>query len=356
MRVSTVSFQIGRRRVGPGQPCFIVAEVSANHNQSLSRAAEIIRAARLAGADAVKLQTYTPDTLTIDCDREWFRIPDGTLWGGKTLHQLYGEAFTPWEWHAELFRIAREEGLESFSTPFDATAVSFLEGLGTPVYKVASFELVDTLLLEAIGRTGKPVIMSIGMATVGEIHAAVVTLRSAGAGPIALLKCTSAYPASPESMNLRTIPNLRDTFRVVAGLSDHTMGGAVAVAAVALGAAIVEKHLTLSRSNGGPDAAFSMEPPEFGRMVEDVRQAEAAMGGISYERTPDEAGNIRFRKSLFSVENIEAGESFTPTNVRCIRPGHGLEPRHLPAVLGRTAATRIARGTPMRWDLICGRS
>ncbi len=346
--------QIGNRRIGAGEPCYIVAEVSANHNQSLSRAVEIVRAARRAGADAVKLQTYTPDTLTIDCDREWFRVPETTPWGGKTLYQLYDDAYTPWEWHQELFRVAREEELDCFSTPFDASAVAFLEGLHTPVYKVASFELVDTALLEAIGRTGKPVIMSTGMATLAEIREAVSTLRASGAGAIALLKCTSAYPAPPEGMNLRTIPDLQETFDVVAGLSDHTLGGAVAVAAVALGAAIVEKHFTLARADGGPDSAFSMEPDEFAQMVADIRCAERALGVVLYLRSPKEESSLCFRRSLFVVQDIKAGQSFTQENVRSIRPGHGLAPRFLPEVVGRIAATDVPRGTPIAWDMVGG--
>ena len=333
-----------------------MAEVSANHNQSLARAVEIVRSARRAGADAVKLQTYTPDTLTIDSDREWFRVPDTTPWAGKTLYQLYGEAYTPWEWHPELFRVAREEGLVCFSTPFDATAVAFLEELGTPAYKVASFELVDIPLLEVIGRTGKPVIMSTGMATREEIHEAVSTLRASGSGAVALLKCTSAYPAPPESMNLRTIPNLQETFGVVAGLSDHTMGGAVAVAATALGAAIIEKHFTLSRADGGADAPFSIEPDEFRQMVRDIRQAECALGKVSYEPTAEELGSISFRRSLFVVEDIAAGVSFTRSNVKSIRPGHGLAPKFLKDVLGRTAVRRVERGTPLTWDIVNGHS
>ncbi|MEQ1760513.1 MAG: pseudaminic acid synthase [Vicinamibacterales bacterium] len=344
--------RVGDRAIGPGRPCFVVAEVSANHNHSLDRAVAIIRAAAKAGADAVKLQTYTADTLTIDSDREWFKVPGNTLWGGRTLHQLYSEAYTPWEWHEELFRVARAERLECFSTPFDSTAVAFLESLGSPVHKVASFELVDTPLLETIGHTGKPVIASVGMATQEEITEALSALRRSGAGPIALLKCTSAYPASPESMNLRTIPDLRDRFGVVSGLSDHTMGSAVAVAGVALGAAIIEKHFTLSRADGGPDSAFSMEPAEFARMVTDIRLAEKALGRVSYERTPDEEASLCFRRSLFVVANVRAGEPFTAANVRSIRPGHGLSPRLLPDVLGLVAARDIPSATPLSWDLV----
>ena len=352
--LTPASFTIGGRAVGAGAPCYVVAEISANHNQSLDRAIAIIRAAKQAGADAVKLQTYTPDTLTIDSDREWFRVPDTTLWGGRTLYALYGEAFTPWEWHETLFRVAADEGLGCFSTPFDRSAVDYLEQLGTSVYKVASFENVDLGLLEYIGRTRKPVIMSTGMASLGEIEEAVRTLRSAGAGPLALLKCTSAYPASPRSMNLRTIPHLRDAFGVVAGLSDHTMGSAAAVAAVVLGASIVEKHFTLSRADGGPDSAFSLEPGELRHLVDDIRVAEEALGAISYDRSDEELKSLCFRRSLFVVADVKAGQVLTAENVRSIRPGYGLPPRHLPEVLGRQAASDIARGTPLSWDLVIG--
>ncbi len=350
--MTTSSFLIGDRRVGQDQPCFIVAEVSANHNQSLDRAVQIIRAARAAGADAVKLQTYTPDTLTIESDQDWFRVPSSTPWGGKTLYELYGEAYTPWEWHEEFFRVAASEGLICFSTPFDASAVDLLERLETPAYKVASFELVDHGLLEVIARTAKPVILSTGMATLDEIREAVATLRSAGAGPTALLKCTSAYPAPPESMNLRTIPHLADTFGAVVGLSDHTMGGAVAVAAVALGASVVQKHFTIARADGGPDSSFSMEPDEFAVMVADIRRVEAAFGRVSYAPTEQDLSSLRFRRSLFVVEDIEPGEILSDRNVRSIRPGQGLAPRHLREVVGRAASRRIPKGTPLSWDLV----
>src|SRR6266581_6277357 len=276
--------RIGTRRIGDGEPCYVVAELSGNHNQSFERAVELIKAAKQAGADAVKLQTYTPDTLTIDCDREWFRIPGESLWGNKTLYQLYREAYTPWEWQPKLQAVATDLGIDLFSTPFDASAIEFLERMCVPAYKVASFEIVDVGLLEQIGRTGKPVIVSTGMASLSEIEQAVTTLRRAGAREIALLKCTSAYPASPASMNLRTIPHLATTFDVVAGLSDHTLGWSVAVAAVTLGASIVEKHFTRRRVDGGPDAAFSMEPEEFAAMVAAIRQVEQALGRVRYER------------------------------------------------------------------------
>lgn len=342
--------------MGEGEPCFIVAEVSANHNQSYEHAVEIIKAAKDAGADAVKLQTYTPDTLTIDSDRQWFQIPSTSVWAGKTLYQLYGEAYTPWEWQPELQKVALGLGLDFFSTPFDATAVDFLEQLNVPLYKVASFEIVDLPLLKKISKTGKPVILSTGMASLSEIDEAVKTLRLSGSQDIALLKCTSAYPASARDMNLRTIPNLRSTFDVVAGLSDHTLGSSIALAAVALGASILEKHFTLARADGGPDAGFSMEPDEFAEMVKAIRRVEQALGSVSYERTAEESKNVCFRRSLFVVRDMRAGDTFTEENVRPIRPGHGLQPRLFEQVLGRKAACDIPRGTPLTWDIVSGAS
>lgn len=338
--------------IGASEPCFIVAELSANHNQDFSRAKDTIRAAKKAGADAIKLQTYVPSTMTIDSHQEWFQVPANSIWAGKNLFELYKEAHTPWEWHAELFEAAREEGLIFFSTPFDKSAIDLLETLNVPIYKVASFEVVDLPLLREIGKTGKPVIMSTGMASLSEIAEAVKTLQESGSGPLVLLKCTSAYPASPLSMNLKTIPHLRDTFNTQVGLSDHTLGGAVSVAAVALGASVIEKHFILSRSDGGPDASFSLEPDEFARMVSDIRLAEKALGKVSYERTSDELKNIGFRRSLFVVEDMEKGEIFSATNVRSIRPGNGLPPRYLDIILGKKVAKNIKRGTPISWDLI----
>lgn len=330
----------------------MVAEVSANHTHDLKTALDIIHAAKAAGADAVKVQTYTPDTMTIDADTEWFRIPDGTTWGGTSLYELYETAYTPWEWHAELKDTARQEGLAFFSTPFDATAVDFLRELDVPAFKIASFELVDIPLLKRIGKEGKPVILSTGLATLDEIAEAVGTLREAGAQEIALLKCTSAYPARPSQMNLRTIPHLAATFNVVAGLSDHTLGSTCAVGAVALGAAIVEKHLTLSRADGGPDASFSMEPDEFAEMVERIRQLEAALGSVGYAPSAEEQENLRFRRSLFIVRDMREGERFTKDNVRSIRPAHGLAPRYFDQVVGRVASRDVVRGTPVSWDLV----
>ena len=332
--------------------CLLVAELSANHNQNIERAEASVRAAAAAGADAVKLQTYTADTLTIPCDNEYFRIK-GTLWEGCTLHDLYQEAYTPWEWHPRLMALANELGMVCFSTPFDATAVDFLENLNVPCHKVASFEVVDIPLLKKIASTGKPVIMSTGMATLAEIDEAVRILRGNGTKDLVLLKCTSSYPAPPEEANLRTIPHLAEAFGCPTGLSDHTLGSAVAVAAVALGATMIEKHFTLSRADGGPDSAFSMEPEEFTQMARDVRTMQKALGKVNYSLTEKEKENIVFRRSLFVVEDVRAGELFTEKNVRSIRPGYGLHPRHYEDILGRKAAQNIAKGTPLSWDL-CG--
>lgn len=345
-------FVVGDRLIGSGVPVWVVAEMSANHGQDFDRAVEIIKAARDAGADAIKLQTYTQDTLTADFDNECFRIGKGTIWEGRTLYDLYREAHMPWDWQPKLKEIADEIGIDLFSTPFDHTAVDFLEEMGVPVHKVASFELVDVPLLRKIGGTGKPVIMSTGMATLDEIAEAVRALREAGAGGIALLKCTSAYPASPEEMNLRTIPDLGERFGVPAGLSDHTLGTAVPVAAVALGASIVEKHLTLSRAVPGPDNAFSMEPAEFKNMVEAIRTVEKALGEVRYEVTQREKASRVFRRSLFAVKDVNAGELFTADNVRSIRPGYGLPPKHLEDILGRRAARHIKAGTPLSWEMV----
>lgn len=345
-------FEINGQRIGPGEPVYIVAEMSANHNQDFEQAVKILEAAKEAGADAVKLQTYTPDTMTIDCDNEYFRIGEGTIWEGRNLYDLYGEAYAPWEWQPKLREMAIHLGLDLFSSPFDHTAVDFLEEMGVPAYKVASFEIVDLPLLRRIASTGKPIIMSTGMATLGEIDEAVRTIREAGGEQLALLKCTSAYPAPPEEMNLRTIPHLAKAFGVPVGLSDHTLGVAVPVAAVALSACIIEKHFTLSRDVSGPDSAFSLEPDEFKAMVEAVRTAEKALGKVEYGVTEREESSRVFRRSLFVVQDVQAGEVFTEENVRSIRPGYGLHTRFLEQILGTTAAKRIARGTALDWDLI----
>ena len=345
------AFQINGREIASGCPIYIIAELSANHNQDFDQAVKIIEAAKQAGADAVKLQTYTPDTMTMACNNEYFTIKD-TIWAGKSLYSLYGEAYTPWEWQPKLKEIAGDLGLDLFSTPFDSTAIDFLEQMNVPAYKIASFEIVDLPLLRKIAKTGKPVIMSTGMATLAEIDEAVQTLREAGNIQLALLKCTSAYPAAPEDMNLRAIPHLAELYGVPVGLSDHTLDMAVPVAAVALGACIIEKHLTLSRAAGGPDSAFSLEPHEFKVMVDAVRVAEKALGEAHYDVSPEEAKSRVFRRSLFVVRDMKAGEVFTEENVRSIRPGYGLHTRYLTEVLGRMANRNIERGTPMSWELI----
>jgi len=342
---------INGRSIGPGQPAYIVAEMSANHGQDYDEAVRILEAAKQAGADAVKLQTYTPNTLTIDCDNEYFRIT-GTLWEGRTLFDLYSEAYTPWDWQPRLKEVADRLGLDLFSTPFDDTAVDFLEAMQVPAYKIASFENVDLPLLRRIARTGKPIFMSTGMATLAELDEAVRTIRDAGGSQLALLKCTSAYPAPPGEINLRTIPHLQQAFGVPAGLSDHTLGTAVPIAAVALGACIIEKHLTLSRAKPGPDSAFSLEPAEFKAMVEAVRTAEKALGEVSYTLGQEESKSRVFRRSLFVVRDMKAGEVFTTETVRSIRPGYGLPPKYLKDVLGRRAARDIERGTPLAWTLV----
>lgn len=345
------SIEVNGRKIGPGEPVYIVAEMSANHNQDFDKAVEILKAARDSGADAIKLQTYTADTLTIDCANEYFRIKD-TVWDGRTLYELYQEAYTPWEWQPRLKEIANELGLEFFSTPFDETAVDFLEAIDVPVHKVASFETVDFPLLQRIVKTGKPIIMSTGMCTLAEIDEAVTVIRNAGCNQLALLKCTSGYPSPPEEMNLRTISHLVDAFNTPVGLSDHTLGISVAVAAVALGACILEKHLTLSRAAGGADSTFSLEPHEFKAMVEAVRTTEKALGNVWYGVSPEETKSRKFRRSLFVVQDVKAGEVFTLKNVRSIRPGDGLHTRHLSEVIGRRAARDIERGTPLSWSLL----
>lgn len=348
----TRAIKIGARGIGRGRSTYVIAELSANHNQDYEQAVRIVRAAKDAGADAVKLQTYTADTITIASEREEFRVSGGTLWDGRTLHALYAEAFMPWEWQPKLKKLAEDLGMDCFSSAFDSTAVDFLEEMDVPAHKVASFELVDIPLIHKMARTGKPLIMSTGMASVEEIEEALQSAREAGATQIALLKCTSAYPASPEEMNLRTIPEMERRFDVPVGLSDHTMGIAVPVAAVALGASIIEKHLTLSRATPGPDSAFSLEPHEFKAMVDAVRIAEKALGEIHFGLSKKETASRAFRRSLFVVEDVKPGEVFTADNVRSIRPGNGLHTRHLKDVLGKSAAQGVKRGTPLSWELV----
>ena len=347
-----MELKIGDKNIGDKHSVFIIAELSASHLQNYDLAVDTLKAMKESGADAVKLQTYTPDTMTIDSDNECFQIDQGTLWDGMTLYQLYQEAYTPWEWQPKLKEIAEELGLICFSSPFDKTAVDFLEEMNVPAYKVASFEITDIPLIEYIASKGKPVIISTGIATLADIKEAVNACKRMGNDQIALLKCTSAYPAPLEEINLRTIPNLADTFNTVVGLSDHSLGISVPIASVALGTKIIEKHFILNRKLGGPDATFSMEPDEFRTMVDAVRDVEKALGSVNYNLTEKTMKSREFSRSLFAVEDIKAGESFTEENVRSIRPGFGLHPRYYGQILGKKARTDIKKGTPLDWGLI----
>jgi N-acetylneuraminate synthase len=346
------SIAIGDRIVGPGQSTYIVAEMSANHGRDFDRAVDIIKVAKRAGADAIKVQTFTAETHTIESNAEWFRVKGGTAWDGRTLFELYREAAMPLEWQPRLQAVAREEGLDFFSAAVDATSVDFLESLRVPVHKLASFELVDLPLIRHAARTGKPLILSTGMATLEEIDESVRAARESGARELLLLKCTSAYPSPAEDMNLRTIADMSTRYGAPVGLSDHTTGIAVPVAAVALGACLIEKHLTLSRGLGGPDAGFSLEPDEFTDMVAAIRVADRALGSIHYGLTSSEHASVVFRRSLFVVRDVKAGEPFTADNVRSIRPGYGLHTRHLDEIMGGRAAHDIAAGTPLSWALV----
>lgn len=345
------SIQIGDRRIGPNDPTYLIAEMSANHGQNFDQAVEIIKAAKQAGADAIKLQTYTPDTMTLDCDNNYFKIK-GTIWEGQTLYDLYKKAYTPWEWQPKLKKIAEEIKLDFFSTPFDETAVDFLEEMQVPAYKIASFENIDLPLIRKIAKTGKPIILSTGMATLAEIDEAVQTIKEAGGNELILLKCTSAYPAPPEEMNLRTIPHLSKAFSVPAGLSDHSMSLAVPLVAVTLGACVIEKHFTLSRNEPCPDSSFSLDPEEFKNMVAAVRTTEKAIGEVFYGLSKPEKESRVFRRSLFAVKNIKAGEEIISGSIRSIRPGHGLHTRYLNKIIGRRAKKDIQQGTPISWDLV----
>jgi N-acetylneuraminate synthase len=347
-----IAITIGKNCIGTHEKVYIIAELSANHNQNFDQAVELIKAAKDAGADAVKLQTYTQDTLTINCDNKYFTIGKGTIWEGKNLYDLYGEAYTPWEWQPKLKKIANNLGLDLFSTPFDSTSVDFLEKMDVPAYKVASFEIVDIPLIQKIAQTGKPIILSTGMASLSEIDEAVQAIHGEGNSQIALLKCTSAYPALPEEMNLKTIPHLAEAFQVPTGLSDHTLGIAAPVAAVTLGACIVEKHFTLSRSVPGPDSSFSLEPPEFRAMVDAIRQTEKSLGQVRYEVSEHEKASRVFRRSLFVVKDLKKGEVFSTDNIRSIRPGYGLPPKNIDIIVGRKASGNIIRGTPLTWEMI----
>lgn len=328
---------------------FIIAELSANHNHSLQIAKESVLAAAASGADAIKLQTYTADTMTLNSNLEWFQI-HGTAWDGYNLYQLYKEAYTPWEWHEELFSVAKAANISFFSTPFDASAIDFLEKLSVPLYKIASFELVDIPLLERVGRTCRPVILSTGMASVDEIDEAVSVLTHSGTPAISLLKCTSAYPASPENINLATLSDMQARFNCRVGLSDHTLGGDSAIAAVALGATVIEKHFILDRSIGGPDSHFSCEPPEFKKMVDSIRLVEKAVGRVSYGCSSDDSDSKVFRRSLFVGKDLHAGEILTPEHIRCVRPGYGLLPKYYSKVLGKKVLRDLAYGMPLRWE------
>lgn len=343
--------KIGKREIGGNAPSFIIAEMSANHAGSFEHAKEIIHAAKEAGADCLKIQTYTPDTLTIDCDNEYFHISDG-LWNGENLYQLYSKAFTPWEWQAELKKEAEKIGLAFFSTPFDRTSVDFLEDIEVEFYKIASFELVDIPLIEYVAKKGKPIILSTGMATLAEIDEAVNAIRRNGNEQFALLRCASAYPAITDEMNLRTMQNMAAIYQVPVGLSDHSMGSVGAVTAVALGAKIIEKHFCLDRALDNPDASFSMNPDEFKRMVEDIRQAEKAIGNVKYGPSKQEESNRIFRKSIFCIQDIKKGERITEENIRVIRPGYGLEPKYYYDVLGHAALRDIKRGTPLMYEMV----
>lgn len=347
-----MEISIANRKIGDNNPVFIIAELSANHLQKFDLAVETIKAMKEAGADAVKLQTYTPDTITIDCNNEFFKIKQGTLWDNKTFYQLYQEAHTPWDWQPKLKEIAENLGLICFSSAFDKTAVDFLEDMNVPAYKVASFEITDIPLIEYIASKGKPVIMSTGIATFSDIEEAVAACRKAGNNQIALLKCTSAYPAPFEEMNLRTIPNLAETFKIITGVSDHTLGITASITATALGAKIIEKHFILNRGLDGPDAAFSLQPEEFKAMVKAVREAEAALGEISYELSDKVKKSREFSRSLFIVKDMKNGEVFTVENVRSIRPAYGISPKNLKDILGKKAGRDIKKGTPMSWELI----
>jgi N-acetylneuraminate synthase len=340
---------IAGRAIGPSHEPYIICELSANHNGRIERAFELIEAAAATGANAIKIQTYTPDTLTIAHEAPEFRIRGG-LWDGYTLYDLYRETYTPFEWHPALVQCAKDIGVTLFSTPFDESSVRLLSELDVPAYKIASFEIVDLPLIECVARQKRPMIISTGMASREEISDAVQTAQGNGAGELVLLHCVSVYPAHYEQANLRTIADLADSFGVVAGLSDHTPGTACAVAAIAFGACVIEKHFTLSRADGGPDAAFSLEPAEFKRLVEDCRAAWLSLGRVNYERSAAERENLVFRRSLYVVQDIALGEELTSRNVRSIRPGYGLPPRHLPEIIGWRATRPLRRGDPLRWQ------
>ncbi len=343
---------IANTRISEDSPVYVIAEMSGNHNMDYERAVKIVHAAKESGANAIKLQTYTADTITLDCDDPCFQITQGTLWDGRTLHKLYEEAYTPWEWQPELKKVANDLGLDFFSSPFDFSSVDFLEKLNVPAYKIASFEITDIPLIRKVARLGKPVIISTGIATLTDIELAVKTCRDEGNDNIVLLKCCSAYPTPYEDINLRTMVNLRDTFDCIVGLSDHTMGDTVAVASVAMGAKVVEKHMTLRRADGGVDSAFSMEPEEFKQMVDHIRIVEKAMGKVTYELTDKQKGEREHARSLFIAKDMKAGEILNPDNMRSVRPANGLHTKYYEELLGKRIARDVKLGTPLSWDLI----
>jgi pseudaminic acid synthase len=346
-----IKYCINKREIGNGYPVYIIAEISANHNQKYSEAVKLIHAAKQSGADAVKLQTYTPDTLTINCNNKYFTINDG-LWKGSNLYALYSKSYTPWEWQPKLKIVANKLGLDLFSTPFDSTSVDFLEEMGVPAYKISSFEIIDIPLILKIAQTGKPIILSTGMASIEEIWEALQTIRSVGNDQIVLLKCNSGYPAQLSEMNLKTIPNMANLFQTPIGLSDHTLSTIPPIVAVTLGACIIEKHFTLTRDNIGFDNAFSLEPHEFKAMVDSVRQTEMSLGNINYTISKYESSSKVFRKSLFVVKDIKLGELFTSENIRSIRPGYGLLPKIISKIIGQRASVDIACGTPLNWRMV----
>jgi len=351
--INRTEINISGRAIGAGHAPFIIAEMSGNHNQSLERALEIVEAAAKTGAHGLKIQTYTPDTMTLDLDEREFHISDPkSLWAGTSLYKLYGEAYTPWEWHKPIFDRARELGIIPFSTPFDDTAVDFLESLDVPCYKIASFENTDLPLIRRVAATGKPLIISTGMASIAELDDTVRAAREAGCKDLILLKCTSTYPATPENTNILTIPHMRELFDCEVGLSDHTMGVGVSVASVALGATVIEKHFTLNRADGGVDSSFSMEPAEMAQLVVDTERAWQALGKVSYGATAAEKKSIQFRRSLYIVKDLKAGDVLSKDNVRAIRPGYGLPTKYLEQVWGKTVKQDVVRGTALNWDMI----
>jgi pseudaminic acid synthase len=347
------AFTIGGISIGRDFPPFVIAEMSGNHNQSLERALAIVDAAAQTGAHALKIQTYTPDTMTIDLDEREFHISDpNSLWSGSSLYELYGEAYTPWDWHKAIFDRAREAGMIAFSTPFDDTSVDFLETLNVPCYKIASFENTDLPLIRRVAATGKPLIISTGMASLAELDETVRAARGAGCKDLVLLKCTSTYPATPVNTNIQTIPHLREMFGCEVGLSDHTMGVGVSVASVAMGASVIEKHFTLDRSDGGVDSSFSMEPAEMAQLVVETQRAWQALGQVSYGPTESEKKSLQFRRSLYIVQDMKAGESLTRQNLRSIRPGLGLPPKYFEQMLGKKIKKNVSRGTPFTFELL----